>query len=105
MELSIRNIAAWLLSNFYIITGKINRVKKLARNGEILLSVYFHNPSKKQFEGCVKWFVQNGFTIISTAELHSIIKNNKPIPASSVVFTVDDGWKENKENIVAVAEA
>ena len=105
MELSIRNIAAWLMSNFYIITGKINNVKKSAQNGEILLSVYFHNPSKKLFEGCVKWFLKNGFSIISTEELNSIIKNNKPLPASSVVFTVDDGWKENKENIVAVAES
>jgi peptidoglycan/xylan/chitin deacetylase (PgdA/CDA1 family) len=105
MKLSIRNNAAWLMSNFYIITGKINNVKKSAKNGEILLSVYFHNPSKKLFEGCVKWFLKNGFTIISTDELNSIIQNNKPIPSSSVVFTVDDGWKENKENIVAVAEA
>ncbi len=104
MELSIRNIAAWLMSNFYIITGKINNVKKSAKNGEILFSVYFHNPSKKLFEGCVKWFLKNGFSIISTEELNSIIRNNKPIPASSVVFTVDDGWKENKENIVAVAD-
>ncbi len=105
MELSIRNIAAWLLSNYFMLTGKINPVKKLAKNGEILLSVYFHNPSKKLFEGCVKWFLNNGFTIISTEDLHSIIKNNKPLPACAVVFTVDDGWKENKDNIVAVAEA
>jgi len=104
MELSIRNIAAWLLSNYYIFIGKINPVKKSAKNGEIILSVYFHNPSKKLFEGCVKWFLKNGFSIISTEELNSIIQNNKPIPPSSVVFTVDDGWKENKANIVAVAE-
>ena len=104
MEFSIRNIAAWLLSNLYIIFGKINHVKKSAKNGEIILSVYFHNPSKKLFEGCVKWFLKNGFTIISTEELNSIIKNNKQLPASSVIFTVDDGWKENKNNIVAVAE-
>jgi hypothetical protein len=104
MELSIRNIAAWLLSNYYIFIGKINPVKKSAKNGEIILSVYFHNPSKKLFEGCVKWFLKNGFSIISTEELDSIILNNKPIPPSSVVFTVDDGWKENKDNIVSVAE-
>ena len=105
MELTLRNIAAWLLSNFYIVTGKVNPVKKMAKNGEILLSVYFHNPSKKLFEGCVRWFLKHGFTIISTDELNSIIQNKKSIPPSSVVFTVDDGWKENKENIVAVAEA
>jgi len=105
MEFSIRNIAAWLVSFFYILSGKIKHVKKSAKNGEIILSVYFHNPSKKLFEGCVKWFLKNGFTIISTEELHSIIKNNKQLPASSVIFTVDDGWKENKDNIVAVAEA
>jgi peptidoglycan/xylan/chitin deacetylase (PgdA/CDA1 family) len=105
MGLTVRNIAAWLLSNFYIVTGKVNPVKKRAKNGEILLSVYFHNPSKKLFEGCVKWFLKNGFTIISTDELNEIIQNKKSIPPSSVVFTVDDGWKENKENIVAVAEA
>jgi peptidoglycan/xylan/chitin deacetylase (PgdA/CDA1 family) len=66
--------------------------------------VYFHNPNKKLFEGCIKWFLKNGFTIISIEEFHSIIKNNKPLPPSSVVLTVDDGWKENKDNIVTVAE-
>jgi len=104
MKFSIRNVASRLLSNYFIITGKINHVKEMAKTGEILLSVYFHNPSKKLFEGCVKWFLKNGFSVISTAELNDIIKNNKPLPVSSVVFTVDDGWKENKENIVAVAD-
>jgi peptidoglycan/xylan/chitin deacetylase (PgdA/CDA1 family) len=66
--------------------------------------VYFHNPTKKLFSSCVFWFKKNGFSFISVEQLQLIIAENKPIPPFSVILTVDDGWKENKENIAAVAE-
>jgi peptidoglycan/xylan/chitin deacetylase (PgdA/CDA1 family) len=67
--------------------------------------VYFHNPSKKLFSSCVFWFKKNGFSFISVEQLQQIIVENKPIPPFSVILTVDDGWKENKENIAEVAES
>ena len=104
MVLNIRNIAAIAYSYFLIFSGKIKRVKKMAAKGEIILSVYFHNPKKELFNNCVKWFLKNGFHFISVDELNIIIENNDPFPPSSVVFTVDDGWKENKENIISVVD-
>ena len=44
----------FLLSRFLIASGKVGKVKKRAANGDFILSVYFHDPSKKLFESCVK---------------------------------------------------
>lgn len=52
----------------------------------------------------MKWFKKNDFNFISVDELYDIYLHQKPIPPSTVIFTVDDGWKENKENITEVAE-
>jgi peptidoglycan/xylan/chitin deacetylase (PgdA/CDA1 family) len=97
-------MAAFLLSAYYLSSKRVDKVKKKAADREILLSVYFHNPSKQLFASCIKWFKKNGFSFISVSELNDIIYNKLPLPASTVVLTVDDGWKENKENIIAVAE-
>ncbi len=104
MKSILRSIIYFILPYFLIATGRIKRVKKKAANGDFILSVFFHNPSRKLFESIVKWFLKNGFHFISVDELYDILHNGKKIPSSAVVFTVDDGWKENKDNIVAVAE-
>ena len=103
MVFNIRNIAAFFISCILIISGKLRRIKRRAANGELILSVYFHNPSKKLFESCVKWFLKQGYSFISIDELVETAKGKKIFPKSSVIFTVDDGWKENKTNIAAVA--
>src|SRR6187402_3501838 len=103
MVFNKRNIAAFLLSKFYILSGKVNRVKKKAGRGEFILSVYFHDPDKRLFESCVKWFLKKGYNFISTDELTAIAAGKQAFPAAGVVFTVDDGWRNNKENIAAVA--
>ncbi|MEO8768965.1 MAG: polysaccharide deacetylase family protein [Ferruginibacter sp.] len=103
MVFNKRNIAAFLLSKFLIASGKVGQVKKRAANGDFILSVYFHDPSKKLFEACVKWFLKNGYSFISTDELAAIGKGEKSFPKAAVVFTVDDGWSGNKENIAAIA--
>ncbi|MBC7537156.1 MAG: polysaccharide deacetylase family protein [Ferruginibacter sp.] len=74
-----------------------------ASKGSFILSVYFHDPSKKLFESCVKWFIENGYSFISTEELAAVAKGQKPFPLASVILTVDDGWRGNRENIAAVA--
>jgi peptidoglycan/xylan/chitin deacetylase (PgdA/CDA1 family) len=102
--LNLRNGVAWLLSTYYLSSKRLKHVKKRAANGDILLSVYFHNPSKKLFYACIKWFKKNGFSFISVSDLVDIIDNKLPLSKSSVVITVDDGWKENKSNIIEVAE-
>jgi len=103
MVFNKRNIAAFLLSKFYLLSGKLNKIKKRADSGEFILSVYFHDPEKKLFESCVKWFLKKGYTFISTDDLLAIATGKQAFPAAGVVFTVDDGWRNNKENIAAVA--
>ena len=103
MVLSIRNIAAFFVSSYYIITGKTEKVKKQAANGDFILSVYFHDPSKKLFESTVKWFLKHGYHFISVETLNDILRHQKPFPSAAVVLTADDGWKGNKENIAEVA--
>ena len=104
MVLNIRNIAAFFVSGYFIATGRIRKVKKQAADGRLIISVYFHDPEKKLFESCVKWFLKNGFHFLSAEELYHILSGQKPFPPSAVIFTADDGWKNNKENIAAVAE-
>ena len=103
--LNLRNGFAWLLSTYYLSSKRLRYVKKRAANGDILLSVYFHNPSKKLFCACIKWFKKNGFSFISVSDLVEIINNKLPLPSTTVVLTVDDGWKENKEHLIEIAEA
>jgi len=101
--MKFRKIIAMLYSIYLIKSGKIeNTIKKCIEN-KLIISVYFHNPSKKLFENSVKWFLNKGFQFISVQELYELLKNKEEIPTNKIVFTVDDGWKENKKNIVDVA--
>ena len=104
MVLNVRNLAAWLYGIFILSRGSIRKLKEKSQNGEIILSVYFHNPSKKLFENSVKWFLKRGYTFLSVNELLIIKENKLPFPPMAVIFTVDDGWKNNKNNIFSVAE-
>jgi len=99
----IRKIIEFFLPFYLINSGKINKVINKATEGKIILSVFFHNPSKELFESIVKWFLDHGFKFISADELYEIGIEKKTFPSKAVIFTVDDGWKENKENLVAIA--
>jgi len=99
----IRKIIEFFLPYYLINSGKINKVINKATEGKIILSVFFHNPSKELFESIVKWFLDHDFKFISADQLYEIGTGKKTFPSKAVIFTVDDGWKENKENLVAVA--
>jgi peptidoglycan/xylan/chitin deacetylase (PgdA/CDA1 family) len=99
----IRNIVAYGIAHLIIGLGFSRRIKKKALNGEFILSIYFHAPSKKLFEFCVQWLVKNNFNILSQEDVLNIAKKNKPFPKGSVILTVDDGWQSNEDNIVAIA--
>lgn len=103
----IRRFITYLLEIFFIVylilTRSVPRLKRRCKNGEIILSVFFHAPSRELFYNVVKWFDRNGFSFLSVDQFHDIIANNKPFPAAAVLLTVDDGWKSNKDNIGLVA--
>ncbi|WP_299761784.1 polysaccharide deacetylase family protein [uncultured Pontibacter sp.] len=103
MTWSARNIFTWFVANLLIIGGFVRRAKKRAMKGEFILPVYFHNPTKKEFEGCVKWLKNNGFTFLSMADLNEIRQKNLPLPKGGVLLTLDDGWQSNESNVIEVA--
>jgi peptidoglycan/xylan/chitin deacetylase (PgdA/CDA1 family) len=79
--------------------GGIKRINKKLDAGDIILSIYFHNPSKSLFESCILWLKDNGFSFISIEDLNEISKGNREIGNRQALITVDDGWRENLENI------
>lgn len=102
MKINFRNILAITVALYLIYTGKLRRYKIKVRNKKYITSVYFHNPSKQLFDKCVKWFINNGFKFLSADELYDIIVSKKTLNSPTVIFTIDDGWRENKENVVSV---
>lgn len=92
------------MANLLILGGYMRRAKERAMRGDYILSVYFHKPSKKEFEQCIRWLKKNKFTFLSTPDLVDIMEGNLSFPKGSVLLTVDDGWQSNEENMFEVAE-
>jgi len=67
---------------------------------KVIVSIYFHNPSKKLFENCIKWFLKNKFTFISLDELSYILRGKKEFSSGLVCITVDDGFRDNLTNVI-----
>ena len=78
----------------FIIFHLFSKKKKELINNQIL-SLYFHNPSPKLFESCVKHLTRKSFTFLSSKMLEDILINKKPINQKYVHITFDDGWKDN----------
>lgn len=104
MKKKIRNLLCSIIGGLIILSGYTTRMKRKALNGEFILSIYFHSPSKSLFEFCIKWLIKNGFTFISQEDVLAVAQNKKAFPKGAVLITVDDGWQTNQNNIVAVAQ-
>ncbi|MBS9524253.1 polysaccharide deacetylase family protein [Litoribacter alkaliphilus] len=103
MKKNLRNVVAFPLAKLLIKLGFVKRALKKAKEGNFILSVYFHNPSKVEFEKTIVWLKSEGMTFISPEQLEEIIDNNLELPKGAVLLTVDDGWQSNEENIVEIA--
>jgi peptidoglycan/xylan/chitin deacetylase (PgdA/CDA1 family) len=103
MKNKIRHYLAWFISLCLITFGFIKRAKNKAQNGESILSIYFHSPSKKLFEFCIVLLLKNKFHFLTQDDVIAISNNQKEFPKGGVIITVDDGWESNEENIVAIA--
>ncbi len=104
MEINPRNIFAWAFSCILIFLGYMSRAKNKALKGEYILSIYFHNPSRKEFEACVKWLIKNKFTFLNDSDIDDIANQRVSFPKGGVFLSVDDGWQSNKKNIVEIAK-
>lgn len=101
---ALRNKIGNLFARFLINTGSVKRACSKLQQGDYMLSLCFHAPSKSFFESCVAWLSKNGFHFISVCELEQIINEEKPFPKGAVVITIDDGWQSNLDNIVPIAD-
>jgi peptidoglycan/xylan/chitin deacetylase (PgdA/CDA1 family) len=103
MRLTLRNIASYFIARLLIGTGFVKRANQGARKGNYILSIYFHNPSQRLFIQCIKWLQKVGYSFIDVETLKGVVKGEIPFPKGVVIITVDDGWRENKNNIMTVA--
>jgi peptidoglycan/xylan/chitin deacetylase (PgdA/CDA1 family) len=86
-----------------LLFGFVDRAIKKVLKRDVIISIYFHNPNAKLFESCIRWLQKKGFHFISLDELAEIVKGKKPFPRGAAIITVDDGWENNKNNIVKTA--
>ena len=104
MKLNLRNTIAYLYANSLIYSGKVKKSMDAFHSDNFMLSIYFHDPSKELFEKTINWLKAQKVNFISTDELVQVMNGDlKPKP-SSVVLTVDDGWKGNKRNVIELAQ-
>lgn len=103
MKAQVRYFFSWILANVLIALGFVRKAKQRLQKGDYILSIYFHKPSKEEFESCIKWLKKNSFTFLNVSELEQIAYHDRPFPKGGVIITIDDGWQSNLENIVEVA--
>jgi len=104
MQITIRNILAGCFANALFLSGSVKRAIKRALKEPIIISLYTHNPDRLFFEATISWLKKKGFRFISVSELADIVSGELSFPKGAVIVTVDDGWKENRNNVVAIAE-
>jgi len=105
MKFNLRNIASYVIATIYINLGFIKRRQNKILNEQIILSIYFHKPSKKMFESCLFWLKKHGYIFISTNDILEISNGQVTFPKNAVLVTIDDGWETNKVNVVGVGNA
>ena len=105
MKINFRNSVSYLIAILYIKLGVVKRRQKKNFNEHIILSIYFHKPSKKIFESCLFWLKRQNYSFISVNDLIEISNGQQAFPKAAVLITIDDGWETNKNNIVEVANA
>lgn len=101
--LLLRNFLCGCLGIALIAAGRVRRNKRRALNGDVVTSIYFHNPNKRLFTQCVRWLKENGYTFISAEQLVDIQYGRTPLTSGAVWLSFDDGWREILTNVIPVA--
>lgn len=101
---NLRYLLASIIGCFFIATGLVRKHVKQAKSGNIITSIYFHNPSAQLFEKCIKWLITNKYYFISLDELYDLLISRKAVPGGGACIMVDDGWRDNIKNIIPVID-
>jgi peptidoglycan/xylan/chitin deacetylase (PgdA/CDA1 family) len=102
---AIRNAVCWLLAVIFRSLGYLKRARQASFQEGVITPVYGHNPGKKLFRQVVTWFKNNGYTFISCDQLLAILEKKIACPRGAVWLSLDDGWKENIDNVIPIAVA
>jgi poly-beta-1,6-N-acetyl-D-glucosamine N-deacetylase len=100
----MRRFFRQLIAEILILLGFVSRKNKYVHSQNLVTSIYFHNPSKELFKKCMNWLIENNYHFISTDDLYEILYKNKKVNNGAVCITVDDGKKDNLENIIPSAK-
>jgi len=91
-----------LLGLYLLFSGKVNMAKEEIFSKNYVTSLFFHNPSQQFFKRCIQWLKKNGYFFISADQLIQYIQNQQEFPKGAVWLSIDDGWKDNINNIIPV---
>ncbi|ANE49204.1 polysaccharide deacetylase family protein [Flavisolibacter tropicus] len=103
MNVKARVLGGWLVASMLLLSGALKRRMKKILNEECILSIFFHNPSREEFEQCIRWLKKYNLKFLSVQDIERIIQNNQHFPKGGVLITVDDGWQSNEANVIEVA--
>jgi len=91
-----------LLSLYLLFSGKIYKSREEIFSKNLITSLFFHNPSQRFFKRCIQWLKKNGYFFISIDQLIQYVQNQQEFPKGAVWLSIDDGWKDNIQNIIPV---
>lgn len=93
---------AFFLAFSLLKLGFVSRARKRILKEGMILSIFFHDPPKHLFIACVKWLQRKGFHFISIKDLQKFASDEITLPEGAVLLSVDDGWRNNLDNIIDV---
>lgn len=100
---AIRNSVGWLLATILILLGYVRRAKQKSLQQDVITAIAFHNPDRKLFRKIVVWLKKNGYVFLSSGQLIKILNKRMACPRGAVWISLDDGWKENIDNVIPIA--
>ena len=102
--MNLKRYRSNLFASVRVFTGVAQKAKIEIFKNKSITPLYFHNPNKRLFEFCVKWLLENNYTIISSDHLTQIMKEKKDYTPGMVWISFDDGWKENLNNVIPLVK-
>lgn len=97
---TVRYFLGGILGFILYAFGIVHKAKKKALKSDCVTGIVFHNPGKKLFNKSINWLNRNNFKFISTQELIDYLKGEHCIPRGSIWLSLDDGWKDNIQNVI-----
>ncbi len=58
--------------------------------------------SPQKFANQMDWIAEEGFAVITMAQLNDHLRHNTPLPAHPIILTFDDGWKDHYSVVMPI---